>query len=271
MDDISNNLIEQQLLRESPQSSCNISETESKESAKQKLAKDVQKDEVNANAGSSIWGISLRNQFVGLMVDELEQQINQPASYIGRDAAQRYSIVQNCVGIKFKRTKDQPTESVVSKLWDSNLACHIALILCLDASVAPKAGVRKNSTDNWKTGRPTIQKLEFRIADELYRQLHYRLVSENFPHWMSNAKDSAMLEDRGSSPVHVFNRLDKAINSFLASVVFNGDTTRAAGLRLEEWSRDQRLVVGVGCYPCLLNWSVLKEAGLTTKGSLVNT
>ena len=150
MDDISNNLIEQQLLRESPLEQLQYQrETESKESAKQKLAKDVQKDEVNANAGSSIWGISLRNQFVGLMVDELEQQINQPASYIGRDAAQRYSIVQNCVGIKFKRTKDQPTESVVSKLWDSNLACHIALILAWMLQLR-QAGVRKSSTDNWK-------------------------------------------------------------------------------------------------------------------------
>ena len=71
MDDISNKLIEQQLLRESPLEQLQYQrEAESKESAKQKLAKDVQKDEVNANAGSSIWGISLRNQFVGLMVDE---------------------------------------------------------------------------------------------------------------------------------------------------------------------------------------------------------
>ena len=46
MDDISNNLLEQQLLRESPLEQLQYQrETESKDSAKQKLAKDVQKDD----------------------------------------------------------------------------------------------------------------------------------------------------------------------------------------------------------------------------------
>ena len=53
----------------------------------------------------------------------------------------------------------------------------------------------------------------------------------------------------------------------LRFVVFNGDTTRAAGLRLEEWTRDQRLVVGSELLSIAYSTGPFsKEAGQTTNG-----
>ena len=48
-------------------------ENNCKQKAEQELQKNLQKDYDNANAGSSIWGISLKNQLVGQMVETLEE------------------------------------------------------------------------------------------------------------------------------------------------------------------------------------------------------
>ena len=231
---MSEELIQQQIERENF----------SKKLAVDKLHKNIRKDEANANAGSSIYGISLRNEFIGQMVETLEQDLAKLPTAIGRDVAQRYAIVEQCVGVKFERTKERGTEPYVAQLFDPALACHIALMLCLDAACTPKLSGKVSSTDSWKVHRPSRAELQERIADQLQRQLLYRLVEENFPKWFAKRKKDALTATGHSSPHYVFNRMDDSIAGFLAHLKVTGDELSASGLQMETWDYAQKQIVG---------------------------
>ena len=228
-------LLDQQIQRES----------ESRATALNRLRSQTKEDEINANSSNTIWGVTLRNHYLGLMISELERQIKEIPLRSGINMGEKYEILQSCTGVRFARKKGQ-TIVTETDLFDPALACHIALMLSLDASCLPKMSRmdRRTSTNPWLTHRPTKAQLQDKIAKELRKQMHYRLVAMNYPRWMQTKLEQAKGEFGGSSAHYVHNRLDKAIREFRAYLTLQQKDQAAAGLDLGSWSFHQREVVG---------------------------
>ena len=201
--------------------------------------------EESCNASNTVWGISLRNKLIGLMIEDLRAQLAKLPRALGYKIAQRYEIVQRCTGVRFARKKDQVVQER-TELFCPELACHIALQLCLDAACLPKmARTNNTSTNSWLETRPTRAQLQDKIATELHRQMHYRLVEMNFPRWMAKQLDKATDKMSGSSAHYVHRRLDEAIADFRTFlVVTQNDAEAATGLHLDTWSYAEREIVG---------------------------
>jgi DNA-dependent RNA polymerase len=220
-------------------------ETTSKKAAEKQLNKLNTEDELSCNASNTVWGVTLRNRYLGLMVQELEEQLAALPRAIGEKIAQRYEIVQRCTGVRFARKKGQTVVSETN-LFDPALACHIALLLCMDASCLPKAPKLGNhtSTNGWLVERPTRSQIQDRIAKELHKQLHYRLVQMNFPKWMEKQLDRATDKASGTSAHYVHTRLDDAIRDFRAYLALQQNNEALAGTDLSAWSYPEREIVG---------------------------
>ena len=193
-------------------------EQASRQDALNKLAKDIAKNERNVNASNTVYGVSLKREMLGDMIAEVNRQINNDkASFASKGCAQRYQILENCLGYVFKKTKSGRVAEP-SQMLEPEIACHVALQMTLDAVMLPDRDSMKKSKQTTKLfdgNRPTIAELQYEIGKQLHKQMTYKLLDQNFGRWF---KDK-MAKSRGdstakSSTFYTQNSLDWYIEQF---------------------------------------------------------
>ena len=233
-------------------------ETLSKKRAEEKLEKDRLKNEKIANASNNIYGIKMKQEFLGAMIAKMQEQRQRVTSLrSGYKMSERYAVLQECLGVVFERYKGQKT-ATTQDLFDEELACHVALQVAIDAVMLPdrpKMGGRK-TTRTFDGVRPTMAELQWEVSQQLWRQMYYKLVHLNFNKWFSKQHDKARGSDAAkSSPHYVHNSLDWHIENF-AEYCRSQNDERSDVFQFRKWNYREAEIIG--------SWlvSLLKETGL---------
>ena len=222
-------LIEAQLHRE------NWCRTE----GKSKLTNQTAKQEQQANASNTVWGITLRSALLGQIVETLENSIAEMPRRAGSQVGERYSIVENCLGVRFRRKHGELQRSSTN-LFDLEVAAHIGLMMCLDYSLLPRVALAKK---NSHSTRPTKAMMSKMVAAQLEKQIQFKLAKMNFPKWFAKQAEKAKDKEGGSSTYYVQRRMEQAIKDFRAYCLLNNPEL-AEGLVTRSWTYEEAQIVG---------------------------
>ena len=231
-----------------------------KERAEQKLQKDIRKNEAAVNASNTVYGVPIMREYLGAMIAEMTRQKELVlAGKSGFKTAERFEILERCLGVVFKRNKG--SKNVEHKdFFDPELACHIAFQMCLDAVMLPDRPEPKSSRQSTKLFdglRPTMRMLQDEIARQLHRQMLYRVMDANFGNWFHKTHKKAMGDTSAkSSPFYTLNSLDWYVNNFKE---YCQNDERAEVFEFHSWTYAEREVIG--------SWllTLVKQTGLFTQ------
>ena len=222
-------------------------ELAAREAGLKKLHEDMHKNEQVANASNNIYGVVLKRQYLGEMIDEVNRQIeNTQKGFASTGTTERARIIENCLGYVIKRSKKG--DSIKSEqMLEPEIACHVALQMTLDAVMLPdKPRLKKSrqTTRQFDGTRPTIAELQYEIGKQIHKQMTYKLLDENFGRWFAQKlKQSKGDTAARSSTFYSQGNLDRYIQSYKDYCISRGDD-RSKVFDSAVWTFKEYQVVG---------------------------
>ena len=178
----------------------------------------------------------------------------------GYRKAERYEILERCIGVVFTRHKDAAATTKNKDLFDIELAAHCALQTALCSVFLRDSSTLKGNRQTTRMFdgiKPTIAELQEEIAQQLWRQMYYKLIEANFSKWFNTKHSQAKGEGAANaSTFYTHNRLDKEIENFKE---FCSSDERSKAFEFQSWTYREQEVIG--------SWllSLVSETGLFIK------